>query len=451
MQITLQLPENVLNLVEKFRNIDSQIYIVGGAVRDLLIGREVNDWDFTTELEPNEIQKLFPKNSFCNNLYGTVGVTFGDEIYEVTTFRTENEYDDNRHPKSVVWGKSIEEDLLRRDLTINAIALKVLEVSSLESNKVECEVVDPYGGIRDLKNKIIKTVGSPDERFSEDSLRMMRAIRIACQLEFEMDIDTVNGIRKNCKSIAKISGERVRDELLKILVTKRADTGIVMLKETGLLEFIIPELLIGIGMEQRGHHIYDVWTHSLKALKACDSSDPITRLATLLHDIGKPPTMKIQHGVRTFYNHEVVGSRIANKIGKRLKLSNEQLDQLFRLVRWHMFTVEKTQTDSAVRRFIRNVSVPYLQEMISLRRSDRIGSGARESSWRWEEFKDRLVEVQKQPFSIKDLKINGLDVMEILKIKPGKKVGEVLAKIFAEVEKDPKLNEREILIKMINE
>jgi len=443
MQITLQLPENVNKLLGKFNTANSEIYIVGGAVRDLLMNRDVHDWDFATNLRPEEVQKLFSKNSFCNNEYGTVGVVYGEEVYEVTTFRTEQDYDDARHPTKVAWGKTIQEDLERRDLTINAIALK--------PSAGGIEIVDPFGGIRDLKNKIVKAVGKSEDRFAEDALRMMRTIRIACQLEFEIDKDTIAGIRTNTGNISKISGERVRDELLKLLSTKRPDVGIVLLKETGLLEFIIPELLDGIGMEQRGHHIYDVWVHSLKALKACDSSDAVTRLATLLHDIGKPPTMKIQNGVRTFFNHEVVGSRIATKIGKRLKLSNEQLDQLFRLVRWHMFTVEETQTDSAVRRFIRNVSVPYLQEMISLRRSDRIGSGARETSWRWKAFQERLVEVQKQPFAIKDMKIDGKDVMEILEIKPGRKVGEVLAAIFAQVELDPKLNDREVLIEKIKE
>lgn len=443
MKIALQLPENVIKLTSVFDKAGAEVFVVGGAVRDLLMNREVNDWDFATILAPEEVQKLFPKNSFYNNEYGTVGVVFGEEVYEVTTYRTEQDYDDNRHPKTVAWGKSIEEDLQRRDLTINAIALKIEQDG--------CQIIDPYGGIRDLKNRIVKTVGKPQDRFAEDALRMMRAIRIACQLEFEIDKETAQGIKDNAKSIEKISAERVRDEMLKLLVTKRADTGLVLLKETGLLEYIIPELLAGVGMEQRGHHIYDVWVHSLKALKNCDSSDPITRLATLLHDIGKPPTMKIVNGVRTFHSHEVVGPRLAVKIGKRLKLSNEQLDQLFRLVRWHMFTVEETQTDSAVRRFIRNVTVPYLQEMISLRRADRIGSGARETSWRWKAFQERLVEVQKQPFSVKDLKIDGNDVMEILNIKPGRKVGETLTKIFAEVEKDPKLNEREVLMGMIKQ
>jgi len=235
------------------------------------------------------------------------------------------------------------------------------------------------------------------------------------------------------------------------LKVKKSGDGIRLLKSSGLLAEIMPELLPGVGMKQKGHHIYDVWDHELESLNNCQSLNPVTRLAVLLHDVGKPTTMRIVNGERTFHNHEVVGSRIAVNIGKRLKLSKKELEQLFILVRWHMFTTEDTQTDKAVRRFIRNVTPQYLDEMIALRRSDRLGSGAKESSWRWELFKKRLIEVQKQPFTVKDLKVNGNDVMEILKIKPGRKVGEVLDQIFAEVEENPKLNKREILLKKIGE
>lgn len=449
MQIKLKLPEDVQGILEKFLAVEAQVYVVGGSVRDLLINREVNDWDFATNLTPQEVQKIFPKNSFYENEYGTVSVVINEVIYEITTFRTEADYDDHRRPRTVAWGKTIEEDLLRRDLTINAIALKVVDKLTSESVDQEMEIIDPYGGIRDLKNKIVRAVGRPEERFAEDALRMMRAIRIACQLEFAIDPETFKAISANSHLLEKISIERVREELLKILVCKRADLGMMLLKESGLLKMVIPELLDGEGMEQKGHHIYDVWTHSIKALAACRSTDPITRLATLLHDVGKPKSLKVTPEDRTFHNHEVIGARIATNIGKRLKLSKDQQEQLFRLVRWHMFTSEDTQTDAAVRRFIRNVTPALLQEMIALRKADRVGSGAKETSWRWELFQERLVEVQKQPFAIKDLKVDGKDVMEILKIKPGKKVGEVLKDLFAQVEKDVKLNERETLLEMI--
>ena len=435
----IEIPEKVQKIMEPFLKNGAEIYIVGGAVRDLLLDREVKDWDFTTNLTPDEMKKLFPKNSFYNNKFGTFSIVGEDkEVFEVTTFRIEQGYGDSRHPDEIKWGKSLAKDLERRDFTINAMAL---------DNKLN--LTDPFGGLSDLKNKLIKTVESADERFEEDALRMMRAVRIACQLGFVLELKTFESIQKNAKKISKVSGERIRDELFKILSAKKPAEGIMILKNCGLLKEIIPELLEGVGVAQKGHHIDDVWTHSLKTLDNCDSKDPVTRLACLLHDLAKPMVMKGEGEERTFHNHEVKGSRVAVSIGKRLKLSNKQLDQLFKLVRWHMFTVSEVQTDKAVRRFIRNVTVEYLNEMISLRRADRLGSGAKETSWRWEDFKNRLDEVQKQAFSIKELKVNGEDVMKILNIKPGRKVGEVLESLFAEVEENPKLNERDILLEKI--
>lgn len=445
-----QLPEKVKNIMRKVLESGgpasakasagkSEIYVVGGAVRDWILKKEVNDWDFATNLTPEEMKKIFPKNSFCENQFGTFSVVVGkDEIFEITTYRSEAGYSDKRHPDKISWGKTLKEDLERRDFTINAIALDI-----------EGQITDLHGGIEDLNNRLIKTVGNPDDRFSEDALRMMRAIRIAAQIGFLIEEKTFESIQKNAHLIKEIAGERIRDELFKILLSKKPGDGIRLLKNSGLLAEIMPELLLGVGMGQKGHHIYDVWDHELEALNNCQSKNPVTRLACLLHDVGKPVVMKEEKGEKTFYNHEVVGSRIAVNIGKRLRLSKDELEQLFILVRWHMFTVEDTQTDKAVRRFIRNVTPKYLDEMISLRRSDRLGSGAKESSWRWELFKKRLIEVQKQPFSVKDLKVNGLDVMEILKIKPSRKVGEVLDKLFAEVEEKPELNVREILLEKI--
>jgi len=412
--------------------------VVGGAVRDLLLKREVKDWDFTTNLVPEEIQKLFPKNSFYNNQFGTVSVVEKDVVYEITTYRSESDYADKRHPDKVLWGKSLEEDTKRRDFTINALAMDINE-----------KVYDYWDGQKDLENRQIRAVGDPDTRFGEDALRMMRAIRIACQLGFLIEEKTFLSIQKNAKLIKQIAGERVRDELLYILQSDFPADGVTLLKNSGLLAEIIPELIEGVQIEQKGHHIFDVFVHNLEALRNCESKNPITRLACLLHDVGKPKSLMVREGERTFYNHEVFGSRIALEIGKRLRLSKEELQKLFLLVRWHMFTVSEMITDKAVRRFIKNVTIPYLDEMIALRRADRVGSGSKETSWRWELFKKRLIEVQKQPFCIKDLKVNGEDVMKIKKIKPGREVGETLQKLFAMVEEDPKLNERATLLKLL--
>jgi len=442
----MNIPEKVIKIIKKFQDNNAEIYIVGGAVRDLMLGREVADWDFTTNLTPEEMKKLFPKNSFYNNSFGTLSIVEKDgEIFEVTTFRTERGYSDGRHPDEVKWGKTLEEDLERRDFTINAIAL------NFQFSKSNFQIIDLFGGQKDLENKIVRTVGNPDERFKEDALRLMRAVRIAGQIGFNIEEKTLESIQKNAKLINNIAGERVRDELFKILLSPTPSNGIELLRQSGLLAEIMPELADGFGMTQKGHHIDDVWTHNLKTLDNCQSKNPVTKLAALLHDVGKPKSMHGDGQSRTFHNHEIYGSRIAVSIGKKLRLSNKELDQLFRLVRWHMFTVQETQTDKAVRRFIRNVTLDYIDEMIDLRRADRLGSGAKETSWRWELFKQRIVEVQKQPFAVKDLKVTGLDVMEILGIKPGPKVGEVLNAIFKEVEEKPELNDREVLLKKIEE
>ncbi|HEX8923266.1 MAG TPA: HD domain-containing protein [Patescibacteria group bacterium] len=439
-----KIPREVQEIIGRFQKSGADIYVVGGAVRDLLLGREVKDWDFTTNLTPEEMKKLYPKNSFCNNNFGTFTIVGeNNALYEVTTYRTEQGYSDARHPDEVKWGKSLKEDLQRRDFTINALAL--------ETGKNDYQIIDYYGGEEDLKNKMIKTVGNADERFSEDALRMMRAIRLAAQLGFLIENDTFESIQKNAAKIQKISGERIRDELFKILLAQSPADGIRLLKNSGLLKEIMPETLAGVEVAQKGHHIDDVWTHNLKTLANISSNDPVTRLAGFLHDVGKPMVMKGEGEARTFHNHEVSGARIAVGIGKRLRLSNKQLDKLFKLVRWHMFTTSELQTDKAVRRIIRNVTPENLEDLISLRRADRVGSGAAETSWRWEKLKKRFDEVQKQPFSIKDLKINGEDVMKTLQIKPGRKVGEVLTQLFKEVEEKPELNERETLLKMIRE
>lgn len=419
--------------------------MVGGVVRDLLLGRELGDWDFTTDATPEQILELFPEG-FYNNQFGTVGIAHesSPRPYEITTFRTEDSYSDKRRPDKVIWGKSLEEDLGRRDFTINAIALS--------ANK---KIIDPFEGQEDIKKKTVRAVGNPTDRFAEDALRMMRAVRIATELGFVVEENTFEAIKMHSESIKHISWERIRDELFKILKSEFADEGVIMLHSSGLLEYILPELTAALGTEQKSpgrHHTYDVYTHCLMALKHCPSKDPLVRLATLLHDIGKVQTRAVtEKGVVTFYNHEIVGAKQAKEIANRLRLSKKDKDRLWTLVRYHQFTVDDKQTDSALRRFIKNVEVENLQDMLDLRVGDRLGGGAQETSWRLEKFKERLEEVQLQPFSVKDLKVNGQDVMEVLKISPGPRVGEVLNKLFSEVEEDQTKNEREYLLSKIQE
>lgn len=438
--MNVELPKPILEIIEKFTNSNFEIYVVGGAVRDILMGKITNDWDFTTNATPEEILKVLP-DGFYDNQFGTVGVTVDgfEKPFEVTTFRTEQGYSDSRHPDSISWGKSLEEDLERRDFTINSLAITK-----------DLEIVDHYKGQDDIKKELIRAVGNPTERFSEDALRMMRAVRIAAELNFKIEEKTFEAIKANATLINKIAKERVKDELFKILACPNPYEGIVLLKDAGLMQEILPELSKCFGVEQKSperHHIYDVGTHLLMSLKFCKSNDTITRFATLIHDIGKPQTFrKLPTGVITFYNHEMVSTKIGQNIADRLRFSNKEKDKFIKLIRWHQFTVDEHQTDSAIRRIIRNVGLENIDDMLALRVADRLGGGARETSWRLEEFKVRLVEVQKQPFAIRDLKIDGNDVMKKLDMKPGPEVGKVLSSLFEKVVNKEIENTREELL-----
>ncbi|MCX7881254.1 MAG: CCA tRNA nucleotidyltransferase [Patescibacteria group bacterium] len=442
-----KLPEQINNIFKVFKKNGFEIYLVGGSVRDLILKKNPTNWDFTTNANPQQIQHLFPQ-SFYHNDYGTVSIPLESKsqensiIVEITSFRKESNYSDFRHPEKISWAKTLKEDLARRDFTINAIAYD------------KKTIIDYYNGQKDLNDKIIRTVGDPDKRFREDALRLIRAIRFASQLGFFIEENTRKSIEKNASLISKISWERIRDEFLKILASNHPVEGILFLRNTRLLKYILPELDICFSIPQKSpkrHHIYDVGTHLVMALKHCSLPDPITRFATLIHDIGKAPTFKKDEktGLITFYNHEVVGTKIAQKIAERFRLSNKQKEKLIRLVQYHQFTVSEIQTDKTIKRFIRNIGKEYLDDIMALRFADRLGSGAKPDSWRFKLFRKRLIEVQQEPFKITDLKVNGYDVMRILNIKPGPKVGQILKEIFDKVTEKKLPNERKILLKEI--
>ncbi|OGK57110.1 hypothetical protein A3J15_02470 [Candidatus Roizmanbacteria bacterium RIFCSPLOWO2_02_FULL_38_10] len=359
-------------------------------------------------------------------------------IFEITPFRKETSYKDKRHPDKIEWAKTIEEDLIRRDFTINALAF--------DGKKI----VDINNSIDDLNNKLIRSVSDPDKRFTEDALRLIRAVRIACQLGFLIEEQTRQSIIRNARLIQYISWERISAEFLKILASNHPSEGIVFLKNTGLLQYILPELEKCFAIPQKSpkrHHIYDVGTHSIEALKHCSSYDPITRFATLLHDIGKADTFyRDNTGLITFHNHEIVGSQLAEIIAERFRLSKLHKHKLVTLIRHHMFSVSEKQTDKSLRRFIRNVGKEYLTDALALRIGDRIGSGAKPTSWRTELFKKRLIEVQKEPFKITDLKINGNEVMKTLSLKPGPKVGAILSQLFNAVVENKLENKKKVLL-----
>ena len=458
----LKLPQTVEHVIKTLQKAGFQAFAVGGSVRDLLMGKETRGWDFTTNATPEQILELFP-DSFYDNQFGTVGIKIYkstndkstnklgndqneipiEDIYEITTYRSEEGYKDHRHPDKVTWGKTIEEDLARRDFTINAIAC--------DGKKL----VDPYEGQKDIEAKLVRAVRDPNERFNEDALRCLRAVRFAATLGFTIEDKTADAIKANVSLITEISAERVRDEFLRILVAYHAADAILVLKNLGLLHYILPELEVAFATEQKSpkrHHIYDVGTHSVMAMKHCPSPDPIVKLATLVHDLGKPKTFqKAPDGLITFYNHEVVGGRIAKRIAERLRLSRKQAELLYILVRWHQFSVDERQTDAALRRFIRRVGKENLKAILALRIGDRLGGGASETTWRLELYKKRLEEVQEQPFTVADLTVDGYDVMKIFDVKPGPIIGKVLNTLFAEVEAGKLPNEREVLLARIEE
>jgi len=451
--LKLDLPKQIIELAQKFEQNNFSLYLVGGSVRDLMLNKANKDWDFTTDATPEEMLKILPE-SYNNNNFGTVGLSTDLGIIEITTMRKEGDYKDHRHPSTIGWTNKIEEDLARRDFTINAMAIKINNV--IASEAWQSHIIDPFDGKKDLENGIIKAVGNADNRFQEDALRIMRAVRFSAQLNLEIESKTLLAISNKKELLKEIAWERIRDELFKLLATENAYEGIVTLKETGTLSLILPELTKCFGIVQEGpkhDRVYDIGEHCFLSLKYCPSTDPLVKFATLLHDIGKVDTYKVaSDGNVTFYNHEVVGANIAKGISRRFNLSNEQANKIYRLIRWHMFTINEDQTDASVRRFIKNVGLENVDDMMTLRVGDRLGGGTVKAvSWRMEKFRDRIDEVMTKPFSISDLKINGKDIMDTLNIKPGPKVGELLIKLFDEVLIDDSKNNSEYLLARVKE
>jgi tRNA nucleotidyltransferase (CCA-adding enzyme) len=447
----MKILNEVLEVVEKLKENRFEAYIVGGCVRDFLRGVEPEDWDITTNAKPEEIMKIFPK-SFYENRFLTVTVLTESQNpklkeIEITTFRKEAKYTDKRHPDFVGFAKTLEEDLARRDFTINAIALKI------ENGKLQ--IVDLFNGKEDLKNKIIKAVGDPRERFSEDALRMMRAVRFSVTLGEGWNIEekTKEAIKENAFWISTISKERIRDEFLKIIMCERAAEGIERMRELSLLKYIIPELEEGYKVTQNKHHIYDCYEHYLRSLDfaAKKGFNVYVRLAALFHDIGKPRTKRGEGPEATFYGHEIVGAKMTDQILKRLKFPKKDIEKIVKLVRYHLFYYNPGEVkESSVRRLIRKVGLENIEELLQVRMADRIGSGVPKAEpYKLRHLRYMIEKVSRDPISVKMLKVDGNDVMEILKIKPGPKVGQILQILLEEIVEDPRKNEREFLKKEI--
>ena len=435
-----------------------EAYIVGGCVRDLLIGHEPKDWDIATSARPEEIQKLFPE-SIYENRFGTVGIKTKSrnphlQIVEATTFRTETVYSDKRHPDKIEFAKTIEEDLARRDFTINALALAL---------KPKLYLIDPFAGQKDLKEKIIRAVRDPEARFKEDALRLMRAIRFNVELGqrngWKIEEETFKAIKKNASNLRYISKERIRDELIKILMAPEAAEGILLLEKAGLLKFILPELEEGIGVTQNKHHLYTVFEHNVYSLAyaAQKNYSLAVRLAALLHDIGKPRAKRGEGKDATFYGHEVLSAKLSQKILERLKFPTDLINKVVTLVRYHGFVYEVgVTTDSSLRRLLVKVGKDNIEELAKVREADRIGSGCPKAlPFKLRYFLFRIEKILKEQKgeepSLKMLKIDGHEVMKILKISPGPKVGYILNILLEEILDHPEYNRKSWLKKRVKE
>ena len=388
----------------------------------------------------------FP-DSFYENKFGTVGVKVEaekgkTEIVEVTAFRKEGRYSDFRRPDEIQFAETIEEDLARRDFTVNALALSF-------SERGAPEIIDPFHGRDDLKNKIIRAVGDPRERFGEDALRLMRAVRFACQLNFTVADETARAIKEKAGLLEAISKERIRDELQKIVTSEKAASGIAMLEDLGLLRHILPELREGLGVGQNKHHIYSVWEHNLRALDYAASNGYSfeVRMASLLHDVGKPRSKRGEGPDSTFYSHEIIGGKMTARLLDNLKFPKETIEKIAHLVRHHLFYYNVDEvTEAGVRRFLSRVGVEYIDDLFKVREADRIGSGVPKAvPYKLRHLKFMIDKVRHDPLGPKMLKVNGGDVMTIAGLDPGPKIGRILAVLLEEVLDDPKKNEREKL------
>jgi tRNA nucleotidyltransferase (CCA-adding enzyme) len=476
------LPDEVVLIPSELKQVMSdymtggfEIYLVGGGVRNILMEKVPENCDLTTNATPEQSLEVLEKyEPFYNNDFGTVSyeveVKGQKELYEITTYRSEKEYSDFRRPDNVSWGKTLEEDVTRRDFTVNAL------VVGIKDGKYE--LIDLVDGLTDFEKGLIRAVGDPEKRFGEDALRMMRAIRFAARLRFAIEEETLKAITVKAPLLGKISKERIRDEFIKIIGSDYPADGVSLLISTGLMDEIMPEIKETRGVMQGGHHTLTVLDHMIEALRNCSSPDPMVRFATFIHDIGKPRSQRFKcrkcgkmyrdlaeemslcancgykqetRGMITFYGHEVIGAKMAKEICERLRFTNKQTEKIVTLVRMHMFAYQPEMTDAAIRRIIRKVGKENITDMILLRIADRKGSGSNTTSWRFMELQKRIGEQLFEPMEINDMVVNGRDVMEVLNVKPGPIIGKVLKELFEEVLEDTSKNTKEYLLPRIKE
>jgi poly(A) polymerase/tRNA nucleotidyltransferase (CCA-adding enzyme) len=414
-------------------------YVVGGAVRNLVLGTPPKDWDLASNAQPAQVMQLFRKVIPTGILHGTVTLIYKGMLVEMTTFRIDGSYSDSRRPDSVEYTSSLLEDLKRRDLTINSMALNI------ETG----EIIDPHDGRGDCKKKLVRAIGIPEERFDEDGLRILRALRFAGRLGLSIEPSTFAAMKTRADNLLSISAERIRMELEGILEAEKPSVSFQSMAGAGILRLILPELDACRGVRQREPHRFDVFTHSIMACDAAQASDLGLRLAALLHDIGKPHSLSEgEDGIPHFYGHETKSARLAHNILRRLKFPNDIIKRVPHLIAQHMFCYDSGWTSAAIRRFIIRVGKENLEDLFALRMADTLGMGGAPQTRGLDELRQRIATVlaQEEALSVKDLKISGEDIKTTLAIPPGPAIGKILAFLFESVVEDPALNDRNKLL-----
>lgn len=434
------LPTSVRSFSRILDEHGYECYLVGGAVRSLVMNQEPTDFDFATNARPEDVMQVFHRVIPTGVQHGTVTVLLKGWSFEVTTYRVDRAYSDGRRPDAVDYTADITLDLGRRDFTMNAIALNVQDGTLL----------DPYEGQGDLKRRMIRAIGDPGTRFTEDALRMLRGVRFAAQLEFTVDGATLEAMRELSSAIDAVSAERVRDELIKALKAKRPSIAFDLMRETGLLPHVVPELCEGIGVAQRGRHRFDVYAHSVAACDAADADDQDVRLAALLHDIGKPRCLSVdEFGERRFNGHDEVSAEMAGEILRRLKFPVATEKAVVHLIRHHMFAYTPEWSDAAVRRFVSRVGREWVDRLLDLRGADSAAVDGQRNTAGIEAFRLRIAEVLdgEHALSVRDLAVNGHDLATI-GIPRGPAMGTVLGFLLETVLEDPALNDADRLLQI---
>ena len=437
-------PDSVLDVLDKLWAAGHAAYVVGGSLRDALLGREAVDWDMATDARPDVVQSLFPGAAY-ENRFGTVVVPSGGRAHEITTFRSDHDYADFRRPHRVEFGDTIEVDLARRDFTVNAMAWGA---PAPADGRVAPRpaLVDPHGGAADVERRILRAVGDPGVRFREDALRMLRAVRFAATLELTIEPETLAAIRANAALVAHLSGERVGAELDKLLAAPVPSAGLDLLASTGLLDVIAPDLAAQRGIPQNKIPGDDLWAHTTRTVDAVAADRPIVRLAALLHDIGKPATMAEGH----FHGHDAVGADLAREFLERIRAPRAATDRIVHLIRHHMFTYDPSWGDGGVRRFIRRIGRSELDSLFALREADNIGSGLKAEAHGLAELRARVTSLLEGPVVLErgDLVVDGTELMTELGIPPGPALGRLLDELLDRAIADPTINDRARLLEV---